>query len=164
MGWPHAAVVLEDADDLYFAAIAQIHVDGLARGRVVLLGAAGHGATMGGIGTGTALVCAYVLAGELAAARGDHRAAFAAYEAEVRDYARGCQRTSGNAGPFLAPPTERRIRSRDRAYRLLASHFLAGFFKRLTERAANGITLKDYGPAEGGPHTARDYASRNRQP
>ncbi|APY86161.1 hypothetical protein [Streptomyces alfalfae] len=101
---------------------------------------------------------------ELAAARGDHRAAFAAYEAEVRDYARGCQRTSGNAGPFLAPPTERRIRSRDRAYRLLASRFLAGFFKRLTERAANGITLKDYGPAEGGPHTARDYASRNRQP
>ncbi|THC49701.1 FAD-dependent monooxygenase [Streptomyces sp. A1499] len=167
MGWPHAAVVLEnleDADDLYFDAIAQIHVDGLARGRVVLLGDAGYGATMGGIGTGTALVCAYVLAGELAAARGDHRAAFAAYEAEVRDYARGCQRTSGNAGPFLAPPTERRIRSRDRAYRLLASRFLAGFFKRLTERAANGITLKDYGPAEGGPRTARDYASRNRQP
>lgn len=167
MAWPHAAVALENlegADDLYFDAIAQIHVDGLSRGRVVLLGDAGYGATMGGIGTGTALVCAYALAGELAAARGDHRVAFAAYEAEVRDYARGCQQTSGNAGPFLAPPTERRIRSRDRAYRLLASRFLAGFFKRLTEKAASGITLKEYGPVEGGPHAARDYASLNRQP
>jgi DNA-binding SARP family transcriptional activator len=31
------------------------------------------------------------------------------------------QKISGNAGPFFAPPTERRIRSRDRMYRLLGS-------------------------------------------
>ncbi|MFD0413284.1 FAD-dependent monooxygenase [Streptomyces sp. NPDC127108] len=147
MRWKHAPQVLkalEETDDLYFDAIAQIHVDRLSQGRVVLLGDAGYGATMGGIGTGTALVCAYVLAGELALAHGDHRTAFAAYEAEVRDYAKGCQKTSGNAGPFLAPPTEKKIRSRDRAYRMLSSRFLAGFFKRLTERAANGIDLKEY--------------------
>ncbi|GHE71503.1 FAD-dependent oxidoreductase [Streptomyces longispororuber] len=144
---PHvleALDALEDADDLYFDAIAQVHVDRLSVGRVVLLGDAGYGATMGGMGTGTALVCAYVLAGELAVARGDHATAFAAYEAEVREYTRGCQKISGNAGPFLAPPTERRIRSRDRAYRMLSSRFLAGFFKRLTERAADGIALKEY--------------------
>ncbi|WP_447040220.1 FAD-dependent monooxygenase [Streptomyces sp. DSM 118878] len=168
MGWPQAAKALEgleSADDLYFDAIAQIHVDRLSRGRVVLLGDAGYGATMGGIGTGTALVCAYVLAGELAAARGDHRVAFAAYEAEVRDYARGCQKISGNAGPFLAPPTEKKIRSRDRAYRVLASRFLAGFFKRLTEKAASGITLKNYQPVDAADRpSARDYAPLNRQP
>ncbi|MEU2560206.1 FAD-dependent monooxygenase [Streptomyces longispororuber] len=141
---PHVLRALEDADDLYFDAIAQIHVDRLSQGRVVLLGDAGYGATMGGLGTGTALVCAYVLAGELAVAGGDHATAFAAYEAEVRDYAKGCQKISGNAGPFLAPPTERRIRSRDRTYRMLSSRFLAGFFKRLTERAADGIVLKEY--------------------
>ncbi|QEU91569.1 FAD-dependent monooxygenase [Streptomyces kanamyceticus] len=149
LGWRHAAGALdglESADDLYFDAIAQIHVDRLSQGRVVLLGDAGYGATMGGIGTGTALVCAYVLAGELAAARGEHRVAFAAYEAEVRDYAKGCQKISGNAGPFLAPPTERKIRSRDRTYRVLSSRLLAGFFKRLTEKAASDITLKDYAP------------------
>lgn len=146
MGWetPHVLKALEETDDLYFDAIAQIHVDRLTRGRVALLGDAGYGATMGGMGTGVAIVGAYVLAGELALAGGDHRTAFAAYESRIRDFAKGCQKISGNAGPFFAPPTERRIRSRDRMYRLLSSRMLAGFFKRLTEKAATAIELPDY--------------------
>ncbi|MGW6361922.1 FAD-dependent monooxygenase [Streptomyces sp. NPDC055092] len=146
MGWeaPRVLKALEDADDLYFDAIAQIHVDRLTKGRVVLLGDAGYGATMGGMGTGVAIVGAYVLAGELALAGGDHRTAFAAYEAQIGDFAKGCQKISGNAGPFFAPPSERRIRSRDRMYRLLSSRLLAGFFKRLTEKAATALDLKDY--------------------
>ncbi|AZM55765.1 FAD-dependent oxidoreductase [Streptomyces sp. WAC 01529] len=162
MGWTHAARALEGlqgAEHLYFDAIAQIHVDRLSKGRVVLLGDAGYGATMGGIGTGTALVGAYVLAGELAAAGGDHRVGFAAYEAEIGAYAKGCQKISGNAGPFLAPPSERKIRSRDRAYRVLGSRLLAGFFKRLTEKAASDLALKEYVLR---PSAA--YASLNRQP
>ncbi|MFF1396046.1 FAD-dependent monooxygenase [Streptomyces sp. NPDC058287] len=146
MGWeaPRVLEALEDADDLYFDAIAQIHVDRLTKGRVVLLGDAGYGATMGGMGTGVAIVGAYVLAGELALADGDHRIAFAAYEAQIGDFAKGCQKISGNAGPFFAPPTERKIRSRDRMYRLLSSRLMAGFFKRLTEKAATALDLKDY--------------------
>ncbi|MFE4820428.1 FAD-dependent monooxygenase [Streptomyces sp. NPDC056704] len=146
MGWetPGVLKALERADDLYFDAIAQIHVERLTQGRVVLLGDAGYGATMGGMGTGVAIVGAYVLAGELALAGGDHRTAFAEYETRVRDFAKGCQKISGNAGPFFAPPTERRIRSRDRAYRLLSSRLLAGFFKKLTEKAATGIKLREY--------------------
>ncbi|MFI7010541.1 FAD-dependent monooxygenase [Streptomyces sp. NPDC050145] len=147
LAWPHVEQMreaLDQADDLYFDAIAQIHIDRLSKGRVILLGDAGHGATMGGIGTGTALVSAYVLAGELVAARGDHRTAFAAFEAEITQYAKGCQKTSGNAGPFLAPPTEKKIRSRDRAYRMLSSRLLAGVFKRITEKAASNLALKDY--------------------
>lgn len=146
MGWeaPRVLKALEDADDLYFDAIAQIHVDRLTKGRVVLLGDAGYGATMGGMGTGVAIVGAYVLAGELALADGEHRTAFAAYEAQIGDFAKGCQKISGNAGPFFAPPTERKIRSRDRMYRLLSSRLMAGFFKRLTEKAATALDLKDY--------------------
>ncbi|UUU30643.1 FAD-dependent monooxygenase [Streptomyces sp. CA-210063] len=146
MGWegPNVLKALEAADDLYFDAIAQIHVDRLTKGRVALLGDAGYGATMGGMGTGVAIVGAYVLAGELALAGGDHRTAFAAYEGRIRDFAKGCQKTSGNAGPFFAPPTERRIRSRDRMYRLLASRPLAAFFKRLTEKSATDIRLPEY--------------------
>jgi 2-polyprenyl-6-methoxyphenol hydroxylase-like FAD-dependent oxidoreductase len=146
MGWeaPNVLDALEQADELYFDAIAQIHVDRLTRGRVALLGDAGYGATMGGMGTGVAIVAAYVLAGELALAGGDHRTAFAEYETRIRDFAKGCQKISGNAGPFFAPPTERRIRSRDRMYRLLGSRLMAGFFKRLTEKAATGIELRDY--------------------
>ncbi|MBT2509603.1 FAD-dependent monooxygenase [Streptomyces sp. ISL-98] len=146
MGWetPRILRALERADDLYFDAIAQIRIDRLSTGRVVLIGDAGYGATMGGMGTGAAVVAAHVLAGELAAAHGDHRTAFAAYEAEIRDFAKGCQKTAGNAGPFLAPPTEKKIRQRDRAYRMLSSRLLAGVFKRLTEKAATNIRLKDY--------------------
>ncbi|MDF3149313.1 MULTISPECIES: FAD-dependent monooxygenase [unclassified Streptomyces] len=146
MGWegPNVLKALEAADDLYFDAIAQIHVDRLTKGRVALLGDAGYGATMGGMGTGVAIVGAYVLAGELALAGGDHRTAFAAYESRVRDFAKGCQKTSGNAGPFFAPATERRIRTRDRMYRLLASRPLAAFFKRLTEKSATDIKLPEY--------------------
>jgi 2-polyprenyl-6-methoxyphenol hydroxylase-like FAD-dependent oxidoreductase len=135
---------LEQADDLYFDAIAQIHVDRLTKGRVALLGDAGYGATMGGMGTGVAIVGAYVLAGELARAGGDHRTAFAEYETRIRDFAKGCQKISGNAGPFFAPPTERRIRSRDRMYRILSSRPLARFFKKLTEKAATDIKLREY--------------------
>jgi 2-polyprenyl-6-methoxyphenol hydroxylase-like FAD-dependent oxidoreductase len=146
MGWegPNVLKALDAADDVYFDAIAQIHVDRLTKGRVALLGDAGYGATMGGMGTGVAIVGAYVLAGELALAGGDHRAAFAAYEARIAGFAKGCQKTSGNAGPFFAPATERRIRSRDRMYRLLASRPLAAFFKRLTEKSATNIKLPEY--------------------
>ncbi|MFJ8784895.1 FAD-dependent monooxygenase [Streptomyces sp. NPDC102476] len=146
MGWegPNVLKALEAADDVYFDAIAQIHVDRLTQGRVALLGDAGYGATMGGMGTGVAIVGAYVLAGELALAGGDHRTAFAAYEARIAGFAKGCQKTSGNAGPFFAPATERRIRSRDRMYRLLASRPLAAFFKRLTEKSATNIKLPEY--------------------
>lgn len=103
---------------------------------MALLGDAGCGATMGGMGTGVAVVGAHVLAGELALAGGDHRRAFAEYESRIRSFAKGCQKISGNAGPFFAPPTERRIRSRDRMYRLLGSRPPAGVYKRLTEKAA----------------------------
>ncbi|WP_189188952.1 FAD-dependent monooxygenase [Streptomyces albiflavescens] len=146
MGWdtPHVLKALEQADNLYFDAIAQIHVDRLTKGRVALLGDAGYGATMGGMGTGVAIVGAYVLAGELALVGGDHRTAFAEYETQIRDFAKGCQKISGNAGPFFAPPTERRIRSRDRMYRILSSRPLARFFKKLTEKAATDIKLREY--------------------
>lgn len=146
MGWetPNVLKALEQADDLYFDAIAQIHVDRLTQGRVVLLGDAGYGATMGGMGTGVAIVGAWVLAGELALAGGDHRTAFAEYETRIRDFAKGCQKIAGNAGPFFAPATERGIRSRDRMYRLLSSRLLAGFFNRLTEKAAQDIKLREY--------------------
>ncbi|GAB3580219.1 FAD-binding protein [Amycolatopsis endophytica] len=80
------------ASDFHFDSAAQIRMDSWSRGRVVLLGDAGYcGSPMSGQGTSMALVGAYVLAGELAAAGGDHRAAFAAYEKELRGYVQANQ-------------------------------------------------------------------------
>lgn len=42
------------------------------------------------------------------------------------------------------PPAERRIRSRDRMYRLLASRPLAALFTRITEKSATNIKLPEY--------------------
>lgn len=70
--------------------------------------------------------------------------ASAEYETRIRDFAKGCQKISGNAGPFFAPATERRIRNRDRMYRVLGSRPLARFFKKLTEKAATDIKLREY--------------------
>ncbi|GAA2141316.1 FAD-dependent monooxygenase [Actinomadura napierensis] len=88
-GWelPRLLDTMWDAPDFHFDSMAQIHMDSWSEGRVVLLGDAGYcGSPLSGQGTSMAMVGAYVLAGELKAADGDHRAAFAGYERELRGY------------------------------------------------------------------------------
>ncbi|MFE5588751.1 FAD-dependent monooxygenase [Streptomyces sp. NPDC056549] len=77
----HAA----EADDFYLDSMSLVEMDSWSRGRVVLLGDAAHCASpASGQGTGLALTGAYVLAGELARADGDHTVAFARYERHMR--------------------------------------------------------------------------------
>ncbi|MEV4257581.1 FAD-dependent monooxygenase [Spirillospora sp. NPDC049652] len=88
-GWelPRLLASMADAPDFHFDAMAQVHMDSWSSGRVVLLGDAGYcGSPLSGQGTSMAMVGAYVLAGELKAADGDHEKAFAAYETELRGY------------------------------------------------------------------------------
>ncbi|MEV5569296.1 FAD-dependent monooxygenase [Spirillospora sp. NPDC052269] len=81
-----------DAPDFHYDALAQVRLDRWSRGRVVLLGDAGYcGSPASGQGTSMAMVGAYVLAGELKAADGDHEKAFAVYEDELRDWVKGNQ-------------------------------------------------------------------------
>jgi 2-polyprenyl-6-methoxyphenol hydroxylase-like FAD-dependent oxidoreductase len=114
MRWhvPRLLDALPDAPELYFDSISRVSVPHWSSGRVALLGDAGYGVTLGGMGVGTAIVAAYVLAGELAASGGDHRAAFAAYERRLRRYAARWQR-GANPGQFLAPSTATRLRLRN---------------------------------------------------
>jgi len=91
-------------DDFYLDAIAQVRMKGrYTSGRVALVGDAGYGNTLGGFGTGLAVVGGYVLAGELAVADGDHTTAYARYDAIMRRYAKIAGNT--NTGRFLAPKT-----------------------------------------------------------
>ncbi|MFD9128441.1 FAD-dependent monooxygenase [Kitasatospora sp. NPDC059571] len=145
-GWrtPELIALLEQADDLYFDTLSQIHLDSWSRGRTVLLGDAAWCAGPGGSGTGLAMIGAYILAGELALASGDFRTAFARYEEQVRPGARTGQKQAKGAGPFLAPPTAARIRRRNRVYRMLSSRLGAGLFRRMAAGAANAVPVKDY--------------------
>lgn len=140
-GWrvPELMARIPHARDFHLDSLSRVTIDRYSRGRVVLLGDAAYGNTLGGFGTGLAVVGAYVLAGELRAAGGDHRVAFARYEELMRDYAKISQR--GSAGPFLAPPSPLRITLRDWTFK---SRFLLGLMLKATGRFATGVELPDY--------------------
>ncbi|WP_405485714.1 FAD-dependent monooxygenase [Nocardia sp. NBC_00511] len=88
-GWetPGLLAAMPNSPDFYFDSVDQIHLDTWSRGRIALIGdAAWCPSPLSGQGTSMALVGAYVLAGELKAAHGDHRAAFLAYREALRPY------------------------------------------------------------------------------
>lgn len=118
LGWrvPELLATLPDADELYFDSISRVRAPRWYDGRVALLGDAAWGVTLGGMGVGTGIVGAYVLAGELARARGDHRVAFPAFEKHLRAYA-GKWQKSASPGQFLAPTTATRLRVRNAMFK-----------------------------------------------
>jgi 2-polyprenyl-6-methoxyphenol hydroxylase-like FAD-dependent oxidoreductase len=140
-GWrvPELLARLPQATDFYLDSLSRAVVDRYSSGRVVLLGDAAYGNTLGGFGTGLAVVGAYVLAGELKEAGGDHRTAFAAYQNLFRRYAKVAHQ--GSAGPFLAPGTPLRMKLRNWTFK---STVLFGLMMKLTDRFATDITLKAY--------------------
>ncbi|MFG2877487.1 FAD-dependent monooxygenase [Streptomyces sp. NPDC048337] len=109
----HLLSSLPEADDLYFDSISRADVPTWSAGRIALVGDAACGATIGGMGTGTGIVSAYVLAGELSRSPDDHQAAFARYESLLRPYAQDCQKGGDRTGPFLAPGTKLGLRLRN---------------------------------------------------
>lgn len=146
VGWrtPELLAAMWEASDLYFDSLSQIRLDRWSKGRVVLLGDAAWCAGPGGNGTGHAMLGAYTLAGELAAAGGNHQIAFERYERAMRPTIEKSQKFAAKAGSFLAPPTERKIRRRNRTYRILSSRVCSGVFGWLTKRTANTGALTAY--------------------
>jgi 2-polyprenyl-6-methoxyphenol hydroxylase-like FAD-dependent oxidoreductase len=87
------------------------------------------------------VVAAYVQAGELATAGGDHRTAFARYEQAVRGYAQGTQKGGDRAGRFLAPRTALGMQLRNR---LLGNRVLLNLMLKAGQQVSGKIALKDY--------------------
>ena len=141
-GWrvPAAIEAARTASDFYLDALTRTRMSSFTRGRIALVGDAGYANTLGGFGTGLALLGAYVLAGELVAARGDHGEAFAAYDRRMRKPTKIAR--TGNAGSFLAPPSAARIRMRNAA-------FSNGLMRRamlwMTDAFATDDSIPDYG-------------------
>jgi 2-polyprenyl-6-methoxyphenol hydroxylase-like FAD-dependent oxidoreductase len=147
VGWhvPDLLGQMPAAADFYFDSVSQVRLDRWSSGRVALIGDAGYAAGPGGNGTGTAVVAAYVLAGELAAARGDHRAAFGRYEHLLRRYVARGQKQARGGRDFLAPATAEKIRQRDRFFRLLPYLPPArSLVRHLSTRTATAIKLPEY--------------------
>ena len=136
---PGMLAELPGLDDFYLDSMSQVRMKGqYTTGRVALVGDSAYGNTLGGVGTGLAVVGAYVLAGELAVAGGDHTAAYARYNEIMRRYAKIAGQS--NAGRFLAPRTALGLRARNwflgsRAFDLMMKY---------VDNASNDIELQDY--------------------
>jgi 2-polyprenyl-6-methoxyphenol hydroxylase-like FAD-dependent oxidoreductase len=134
LGWltPRILTYLDDTPDFYLDQVAQVVMDRWSSGRVGLIGDAAFSASpMSGAGTGLALVGAYLLAGELAAADWDPEAGFAAYERRMRPFVEANQ----EIGRLHVHSLDTTGPSPD---------FDSQWFTELVERAINGVELPDY--------------------
>jgi 2-polyprenyl-6-methoxyphenol hydroxylase-like FAD-dependent oxidoreductase len=144
---------LDRTPAFYFDSITQLRMDTWSRGRVTLVGDAGYcpGPAVGG-STSLAVIGAYVLAGELAAAGGDHERAFPAYEREMAQIVRDSRAFALGAAKALIP------RTRFGLWALLAAVRLIGVLPARLSRAVaklndrgvrlhDSMAVKDYAPA-----------------
>ena len=141
LGWltPRILEHLDHTPDFYLDQVAQVVMDRWSSGRVGLLGdAAFSSSPLSGQGTGLALVGAYLLAGELAAAGWDPAAGFAGYERRMRSYVEANQEigrlhanSRGVPGADAEPEPD----------------YNSEWFTGLIERALNGAELPDYAGA-----------------
>jgi 2-polyprenyl-6-methoxyphenol hydroxylase-like FAD-dependent oxidoreductase len=103
---PRLLKKMQTAPDLYFDAVSQIRMQRWSHGRAVLLGDAGYcPALLSGQGSTLAMMGAYILAGELKVALGDHQRAFPQYEQAFRPVVRQEQKKAGASARFLVPAT-----------------------------------------------------------
>ncbi|WP_102416914.1 FAD-binding protein [Mycobacterium sp. 4858] len=127
-GWvrPQLLEYMRSAPDFYFDEMSQIKMDRWSKGRVALVGDAAYCCSpLSGQGTSVALLGAYILAGELAAATHDgtvdYELGFANYHKEFNDYVKRNQWLVVDNIPGGAPiPQE------------------------VFDRIVSSITLKDY--------------------
>lgn len=107
-GWEVSRLLekMQTAQDLYFDAVSQIRMERWSDGRAVLLGDAGYcPALLSGQGSTLAMMGAYILAGELNVALGDHQRAFQQYEQVFRPIVSRVQKQAGISARFLVPAT-----------------------------------------------------------
>src|SRR5262245_38526993 len=156
IGWevPRLLEMMPGAPDYYFDVAAQISMARWSQGRVVLVGDAGYCASpMSGQGTSLALIGAYVLAGELAAASGAYEIAFRRYEKEMRPFV-AVNQALGIKSANLMRSNERRnvlMWLLEQIMRIAPGRMIQFFINRSTRRiheAANAIALKDYSQGE----------------
>jgi 2-polyprenyl-6-methoxyphenol hydroxylase-like FAD-dependent oxidoreductase len=146
-GWiiPRLLRAMWDAPDFYFDAVSQIQMERWSRGRVALLGDAAYCASpLSGMGSGLAIIGAYILAGELAAADGDHGVAFARYEALMRPYVAACQKLGQDGAAHFIPQSRAASWATTQIFRLLPYLPFKGMITGGALKAANAITLPIY--------------------
>jgi 2-polyprenyl-6-methoxyphenol hydroxylase-like FAD-dependent oxidoreductase len=108
-GWECSKMLAElaQANELYFDRVSQIRMPRWSRGRIALVGDAAFCVSLlAGQGSALAIISAYLLAGELAAAQGQYGQAFGRYEEVLRSYIATKQRGTVRFAGAFAPKTQ----------------------------------------------------------
>ena len=135
---------LERTHDLYFDRVSQIKMKSWSKGRVALVGDAAFCVSlMAGQGSALAMTAAYVLAGELAKARGSHKEAFGRYEGLLRTYIGSKQQGAERFAAAFAPKTKWGLYVRNQVIKAFAIPGLArlAFGRDIIDT----LQLPDYG-------------------
>ena len=141
---PQMLRYMDNAPDFYFDSISQIRMDTWSRGRITLIGDAAHCASpMAGLGTTMAMIGAYILAGELKAADGEHAHAFPRYESLMHEFTVNIQKLADGAEWFV-PTTRFRLLMSNFFWKILPYTPWRNMMIKLPTRLANSISLKDY--------------------
>jgi 2-polyprenyl-6-methoxyphenol hydroxylase-like FAD-dependent oxidoreductase len=144
--WDEIAEILQrlkTCGDLYFDSVSQIQMPAWSKGRIVLVGDAAYcPSLLSGEGAGFALAGAYLLAGELQQASGDHVVAYHAYEQRFRDFIERKQRSAEQFATSFTPKTRLGLSVRDLVLRFTAFSPVANWLMRrfVTDR----FELPDY--------------------
>jgi 2-polyprenyl-6-methoxyphenol hydroxylase-like FAD-dependent oxidoreductase len=103
---PRILDALDSAGDVYFDRVSQIKMGRWSQGRIALVGDAAFCVSLlAGQGSALAMTAAYVLAGELAKANGNHQEAFNSYEKILRDFIESKQKGAARFAGAFAPRT-----------------------------------------------------------
>jgi 2-polyprenyl-6-methoxyphenol hydroxylase-like FAD-dependent oxidoreductase len=148
LGWevPEILDRMDEANDLYFDRVSQIHLPRWWSRRVALVGdAAACPSLLAGEGTGLAMVEAYVLASEIHRARGDVERGFAAYDAHLRTFVTAKQRSARGFLGFFAPRTALGLGVRTLAVKSLSVPFFARWL--ITRAVRDNLDLPNYARA-----------------
>jgi 2-polyprenyl-6-methoxyphenol hydroxylase-like FAD-dependent oxidoreductase len=120
-----------------------------SHGRAVLLGDAGYcPALLTGQGSTLAMLGAYILAGELKVALGNHQRAFAQYEQAFRPVVSQAQKNVGATARFLVPATPLGLWVKTHLFPLLVPPLLVATARGrrlLPLFSSRPSRLKDYG-------------------
>ncbi|MEU4287427.1 FAD-dependent monooxygenase [Kribbella sp. NPDC026596] len=147
IGWevPRLLEGMRTAPDFYFDSISQIKLDSYSRGRIALVGDAGYCASpLSGMGTSLAIVGAYVLAGELHTAGGDHVRAFEEYDVRMRGFAAASQKQGVDGARWFIPGSKWFAALRNLTFRMLPYLPWRKLIDELPLKVGNAIDLRTY--------------------
>ncbi|MET3466328.1 FAD-dependent monooxygenase [Variovorax atrisoli] len=118
------AFIDPDAKGFYFDSVSQTRMPGWIKGKVAVIGDAGHcAALLSGMGTTLAMVSAELLATTWTEHGGDMAAASPVYHEKLRPYVEQCQAFASEGAPIMVPATQEALDERNAMFRAYADRF-----------------------------------------